>query len=220
MQLNERIPGLPAWPPLRLIQERNEYIVGGPNLSYPGYDRARKTIGVLILGGLVCSIILAITVAPMLGGMLIILCFASIPFVTIFPLMKFICERSFSSDVQVHFTSDLITVNGKSYENAPDIPVQFRAQGTPLSDEQVRRNTELLQQGKLNKSRAYDFKFRKVEMIYGSRIVLITSVADEVRAEQFAVALQIAHDLSASQPTNRAGRPLATAKPREDTLPE
>jgi hypothetical protein len=220
MKLNDQIPGLPPWPPIRLIQERNEYIVGGRNLSYPDYDRARKAIGVLVLGALFCSIILGLTVAPGLGAILAILCLASMPVFSFFPLMKFIYERAFSSNVQVRFTSNLITVNGKSYENAPHIPVQFRALCPPLSDEQICRNNELLQQGKLSKSRAYDFKFLKVEMIYGSRIVLITSVADEVRAEQFAVALQVAHDLSASQPTNRAGRPVATAKPAEDALPE
>jgi hypothetical protein len=151
---------------------------------------------------------------------LLLLFFALIPIFAFHPLLKFICERMFSADVQVLFAPNLITINGQKYESAPDIPVQFRAQGTPLSDEQIQRNNKLQQQGKLPKGRAYDFKFRKIEMIYGSRIVLITSVADEERAEQFAVALQIAHDLGASPPMSSAGRPAARVTLKEDALPE
>jgi len=219
MQLNEQLPGLPPWPPIKLVQER-EYVVGGPNLSYPGYDRGRKTLGVLWMGSFIGSLVVGFGYSQALGALLFLLCFATPLLLVFFLGMKFICEKLFSSEVKVRFTPDFIFVNGQKYENAPDIPVQFRAQRTPLSDKQIQRNNKLLQQGKLPKGRAYDFKFRKVEMIYGSRIILVTSVADEDRAEQFAVALQIGHDLAASSPIKPAGRPAAKALPKEDALPE
>ena len=219
MRLNEKLPGLPSWPPIDFIKERDEYIVGGPHLSYRAYNRGRRTIGAIVFVALFASFGIGFTVSLGLGTVLVLLCFASMPILGIFSLFKFMCERLFSTDIQIRFKRGTISFNGQNFENAADIPVQFRAQRSPLTDEEINNNNELHRQGKLPKSRAYDYKFRKVEMIYGSRLVDITSLADEDRAQQFALALQIGYDLAhAHDFSDIQGSPVGP--PRGRHLPE
>jgi hypothetical protein len=138
-----------------------------------------------------------------------------------FPAPVFLGERFWPVQTVVRFTPQHIFVGGKRYDNAPEIPVQFRANRPTLKEGWYYRETlEKQRENRCPEGLAFELKFRELEMIYGSRLVKITEIADEDRAAQFAIALQHGCDLSRAQlavsPRPTTGQPSQTA----DHLPE
>jgi hypothetical protein len=73
--------------------------------------------------------------------------------------------------------------------------------------------------GKVSGGAALRLQFRRVEMIYGARIVDITSIEDPDRAQQFALALQAAYELATQQ--IKAAPPTSSRTGHvHDALPE
>src|SRR5665213_409740 len=164
MQLNNQIPGLPDWPPIRFLKDKSECVVGGPHVSYRRYIAARYLAFFLMLGYiafvlLVAAIVPKDAVGPVFFGLLV-----PLVIIAFFPVSRLLCQSFFPRHTLVRFTPRHIIVNNKTYENSPDIPVQFRANRPHLSEgPYYDRILEKKQKGKLAQGLAYELKFRKIE---------------------------------------------------------
>jgi hypothetical protein len=153
------------------------------------------------------------------------------PFKTYFalsvvPLLpaQLICRLFFMTNAVVRFTASKVTFNNASYDLACGIPIQFRANRPHLSDDFYKGRAQRVADGRLGEGEAFILKFRRVEMIYGARIIHITSIEDPDRAEQFAIALQTVLEMAASGQPTPAPAPASASPSRNKTtgdhLPE
>jgi len=205
MILNDRIPGLPHWPLIETT-ERNDILVRGRHLSYAGLLRCRTSCFVTIILGSILILFLSSAASSISKenseaagafiGLFIIV-------VSIVLFIRCINTRRFEETVSVLFTPESIVVNRQVYPLPPNLEVQFRAIRSPLPDHEWSRH----QARRITKDKNDVLKFRSVEMIYGARIIFITSLADQHRAEQFAIALQIAHGMKRTKGVKAPGPP-------------
>lgn len=189
MRLNDTIPGLPEWPFIDRSDDGREIIVYARHVSL---DRWRLTkwlfriVGVWALYAL-CKHTYETQPHTFIIMPVLVLCLYAI-IANGFPTVRLVTWLLFRRNTLVRFTADTITVGGKAYGINPDLDIQFRAQRPTLPPNRQH-------QAERTSAARYQLEFRTVEMIYGMRVVPITSIADEERAEQFAIALQLALQL-------------------------
>ena len=202
MTLNEKIPGLPAWPPIEQIS-KNEILVRSKHLPY---ERRDSGCCLLMLALLVVGFIVAALVGsrrlPDTVGNGVLIGFAVL-LLTSGLLLRAIRHFVFCKDIRVRFTPSQIFVNKDVYQVGP--PVQFRANRPSLDEGDYQKMWGKVQSGKISFKAATIMHYRRIEMVHGARLVLITSMADQERAEQFAAGLQCAYALATSQPIHPRG---------------
>ncbi len=143
-------------------------------------------------------------------------------FQALLPLLpaKLICQLFFKKWTVVRFTATKIMIGNKAFAIANGVAIQFRANRPHMKETQYKALERNLAAGRLGRAAALRLQFRKVEMIYGARIVDITSIEDPDRAQQFALALQAAYELATSRQTNAAPPPTSRTGHVHDALPE
>jgi hypothetical protein len=143
-------------------------------------------------------------------------------FQALFPFLpaKLICQLFFKKWTVVRFTPTRVMIGNKAYDIANGVAIQFRANRPHMKETQYKALERHLAAGTLGRPAALRLQFRKVEMIYGARIVDITSIEDPDRAQQFAIALQAAYELATSRQTNSAPPPMPRTGHVHDALPE
>lgn len=221
MKLNKRMPGLPQWPEIH--QEPDCYYVIGKHSTYWRYVAAQALVILLLLAGLILPWVVlkgekdAAPTALTISAVSVVI--ALIPLTP-----RLLCRTFFPCLTRVKFTPQNVRIGWKNYQIRPDTPIQFRAQRTAMSELKAKRleREALAQRESLHSS--YRLRFRRVEMIYGLQIVPITTVADEIRAEQFSVALQAALLLVCARGKTPAPVEVRAAAcqsaPQESLLPE
>jgi hypothetical protein len=225
MKLNKKNSGLPAWPDIRRDEKSGWIEVSGKHVSYRRYLAAQWLLRlVLILPWILAFVIftddssLGIEVAVGLGIPYLIL-FAIIQ---ILPMPGIIARLFFPRFTRVRFTREAIWIDGKAYDAPANMDIQFRAQRPALPKHKFNRIAGLYQAERAAKHESEKLKFRAIEMVYGHQLVPLTTVADEDRAAQFAIALQVSLNLAKSQAAANSAPPKETARKREfdDALPE
>lgn len=224
MKLNKRMPSLPKWPEIHQ-EDGGLFVVRGKHATYWRYVTTQFLLWLAIL---------PVMVIPWVAfpddrdagfnaflGSLGFLAVAAIPFTP-----RILCRMLFPRMTRVEFTREAVRVGRKTYDIRPDAPINFRAFRPAMSELKAKR----LEQESLAKRESmhssWRLRFRRVEMIYGSQIVPITTIADEVKAEQFSVALQEALRLAASPAaarsteTNKSATAPPLAAAEQDILPE
>lgn len=229
MNLNRSMPGLPRWPVLTYDPTGNTCEVTAKHVSYRRFS----------VFAALCNVLIPFVLIP---GMLFfgfLLFFgeeaylqspALVPFIgflVVFLLCdnpRLLCYLFRPKRTRVVFSKDHVAINGNLYPIQPDMPLGFRAQRHPLTDYEYQQLNRAQYREKFPATTIYKLKYRVVEMVYGSTLVEITTVADQARAEQFALVLQkassfVQENAGGSRPTAEA---LATADAvaQDDNLPE
>ena len=224
MKLNKKNSGLPEWPDIRLDEENGWFEVSGKHVSYRRYLLAQwlmRFVFFLPFGLLLFrfhnDLGTAFKAALVFGFPYLI--FAA--FVMMMPMPQMIARVLFPRFTSVRFTAEKIWINGKTFDAPGDMNIQFRAQRTALPKHKFNRIAGLFQAGRAPKHESDKLKFRVIEMIYGHQLVPLTTVADEDRAAQFALALQVGLGLAKSPATTNPAVSKETARAREfdDALP-
>lgn len=214
MRLNDSIPGLPAWPFMEASADGREVMVHARHVSL---ERWRFTKWLFRIGGVwslwaLCSHTYE-TQPKTLIIMPLIVFVAYAILANGLPTVKLVTWLFFRRHTRVRFTAQSITVDGRQYAIVPGVEIEFRALRPTLAPHRQHRAEQT------NAAR-YQLEFRTVEMIYGMRLVPITSIADEERAGQFAIALQLALNLVTNQ-QSWASRAFAASSDRmAEELPE
>jgi hypothetical protein len=107
-----------------------------------------------------------------------------------------ICMTLFPKETNIVIEHDTITINGKSYEITPQMETQFRAGEKFLNERQEQRVRQSCKRGELSPLALHKIGYRKIEMIYGDNVELITVISDPQKAGNFASTLQRAWDQS------------------------
>jgi len=95
--------------------------------------------------------------------------------VTVFPVAKWLCWIFLGQRTRVYFDRNRISINGKKFAVQPHIGIQFCAYRMPLAERYVNREHP--------RQADYLIRFRLIEMIYGARVVKITSIDNEEKAK-------------------------------------
>lgn len=207
--LNGKNPQLPWWPYIATVEGQKEIIVYGDHLGLGAYSFLRK-LGVFLIGiGLPVTGYLAVHCSTLTQMGLVIggYFFVYVPFIFIPPWPRIIGLRVIPSRAKVRFTPKGILIGFKLWKFDSRVNIQFRANRSPMRAGRYKRLLSQAQADKLNGAEAYELEFRLIEMIYGGRIVKITNVANQDRAEQYAIALQKACELA--QAGSWDGKPVA-----------
>lgn len=220
MKLNDKIPGLPPWPSIELNPETSEYSVHGWHASYGRFVFASWFFLFLFYGSFVVAAWNASRRNDFGTMVMTFICTSGVLFIIILPFSspKHIARWFLRKKTCVCIRQNEIIVDKKSYAIVPGIDIQFRAFRPAISERKARR---LLSKDAANEYTLYPLEFRKVEMIYGSRVIDIASIDDEERAEQFAIALQIG--LEQALKSKAKAMPVPPPIPNrsvEDALPE
>lgn len=214
MRLNDTIPGLPAWPFIEASADGREVVVHARHVSL---ERWRFTKWLFRIAGVwslwaICSHTYK-TQPQTLIIMPVIVFVAYAILANGLPTVRLVTWLFFRSHTKVRFTAQSITFNGRQYAVVPGVEIVFRALRPTLLPNQQPRAQQA-------SATSYQLEFRTVEMIYGLRPVPITSIADEERAGQFAIALQLALNLVTNQ-QSWASRAFAASSGRmAEELPE
>jgi hypothetical protein len=196
--LNDTIPGFPWWPYVAAVNGKQEIIVYGDHLGLGVYSFLRKLIVLLIGLGLPATCYLAVNsrslkeMGMVVGGYFLV--YVPLLFIPRWP--HIIGMRLFPSRTKVRFTPKGISIGFKIWKFDPRVDIQFRATRSPMRPQKYNRLLRSAQADKLNGAEAFELEFRLIEMIYGARIVKITNVANQERAQQYAIALQRACELA------------------------
>lgn len=214
MTLNDTIPDLPEWPPIEVSENGRDIIVHARHVTHGRWLFMKwlfRLAGVWALWA-VCKHTYETQPKTLIIMPVVVLTIYTIV-ANALPTVKWMTWLFFRRHTVVRFTDSSITVNGKSYDIAPQFNILFRAARPTLPPNK---------QFRAERSRAtkYELEFRTVEMIYGSRPVPITSIADEQRAEQFAIALQRALQMIAQKQLRAVQASPASKSVVDDTLPE
>ncbi|MEE9368731.1 MAG: hypothetical protein V3V05_07685 [Pontiella sp.] len=219
---------LPKWPHLD-VPHNNELRVHGKHITYNRLilaERVSSLLGLALAAWIIYAFFFSDyeiirsrsfdnLVFPFLGtcmgGTIAILMLPK-------PLARFVFPRKTS----IRFTPDVIYVGWKKYKLFPDSNIEFRAYRPHLPDEKLVEIQGKMQMRQYVSEGAYKLKFRKIEMVYGSRLIHITSVADQDRAEQFAIMLQAAYMRTRPGIVEKKPTPSPEIKIEEfeDMLPE
>ncbi len=225
MKLNHKDSGLPVWPDIRRDDKNGWFEVSGKHVSYRRYLLAQWLIRlVLILPWMLLLLIFKDDQSLAVQGTFVL----GIPFFIIagifmmIPLPRIIARLLFPRFTRVRFTPERIWINGKTYDAPSNMDIQFRAQRPALPQHKFNRIAGLLHAQRAPKHESEKLKYRVIEMVYGLRLIPLTTVADEDRAAQFAVALQAGLLLAKSQAATNPSATKETARTREfdDALPE
>ncbi len=194
--LNRTDPNFPTWPYVAAVGGKEEIIVYGSHVGLGPYSFLRKLFVLLIGLGLPAACYLAVNsrslkeMGYVIGGYFLVY----VPLLFIPPWPRIIGVRLFPSRTKVRFTSDGVSIGNKTYKFDPIVNIQFRANRSPMQP--TRYQLQLARAQELNGAEAFELEFRVIEMIYGSRVVKITNVADRDMAAQYAIALQRACELA------------------------
>lgn len=225
MKLNKKNSGLPTWPDIRSDEKSGWIEVSGKHVSYRRYLAAQWLIRLVLLLPWVLAFIIftkdssvGIELAIGLG----ILYLIPMVIIMILPMPAIIARLFFPRFTRVRFTADRIWIDGKAYDAPPGMDIQFRAQRAALPRHKFSRIAGLQQAERAPKHESEKLKFRVIEMVYGLQLIPLTTVADEDRAAQFAVALQAGLSLAKSSATANPAAPKEKARSQEfdDALPE
>lgn len=221
MKLNNRLPGLPKWPAILHDPEAGTHEVFAKHVSYRRFIATQ--VGITLLGFAIFSLPFVMPKNTENGWIAFVGGFALLFTLCIPYVPQAFCRLFYPRVTRIAFLPGRIVIGRTSYELRADAPVQFRAVRPAMSELKLKRlEVEALAKRESLHS-AYKLRFRWVEMIYGMRVIPITTVADELRAEQFAVALQEALRLSMTPAAVRATEKPAPASARaatQDALPE
>lgn len=222
MKLNKRIPGLPNWPVIKLNESKNEYVVAGRHVSYGRYILAQWLMRLVTVGYIYIAWRVAAR-APEAGD--VMLAFLTLGFlyllvICFIPTPRLLCWLFFPRMGCVRFRKGEISFNFRKYEVLPTLGIQFRATPMPVSDEKRHRYEARRHKGLLKREAAHELNFFNVEMIYGSRVVPVTSIGNERKAEQYSVALQAGYELAKAHEQNPVQKPSSASVTVEDALPE
>ena len=199
MRLNAQMPTLPVWPYIEADSERNELVVHGRHVSYGRYVAARYLLWIAALVYFYYVGKEAIEERKIFPGLVeaVIVHFAPyIILINLLPIPKWICWLLFRTHTKVHFTPEFITVRGMQFPATSDVDIRFGAFQTVLQDRDVQREQN-------HRQARYLLRFKRIDMVYGLRVVDIATIDNEERAEQFAVALQVAYAMSRPQQMRR-----------------
>ena len=192
---------LPSWPSIDYCAENGECVVHGKHVSYERFIFARFLLWFIrpaYLFGAAC--IGSLFEIPFRGflvflGLFIIFAFT----IGRRKAGKWLCMLLFPKETRIEFTRDKIIVDGKTYENIPDI--QFRSYRAHLPDEKFERMQLALSKGATMAGIDQKLKYRKIEMVYGLRLIPITSIENQDLADQFSVVLTLAYHQVANAPS-------------------
>lgn len=197
MRLNERYDFLPRWPVIEQSEDGREIIVHARHVSLERWRLVKWLFRIAGLWGLYAACKYTYEHDPKALVIVPILVVVAYTIVANgLPTVRLLTWLLFRRRTVVRFTAQEITVNGRAYALLPDIEIQFRAHRPALPPQRAGYSERTI-------ANRYQQEFRIVEMIYGLRVVPITSIADEVRAEQFAIALQAAPRLLEARDTAR-----------------
>lgn len=197
MRLNERYDFLPRWPVIEQSEDGREITVHARHVSLERWRLVKWLFRIAGLWGLYAACKYTYEHDPKALVIVPILVVVAYTIVANgLPTVRLLTWLLFRRRTVVRFTAQEITVNGRAYALSPDIEIQFRAHRPALPPQRARYSERTI-------ANRYQQEFRIVEMIYGLRVVPITSIADDVRAEQFAIALQAAPRLLAARDTAR-----------------
>ena len=188
MKLNEQIRGLPPWPCIEASKDALSYSVHGKHLSFGRYRFTKWIVRLLTLLYLLVASVVVIarfhTVEALLISWFIQMLFL-LMFFRCIPITYWLCWLFNRRTTLVQFTNRAIFIGSTQYDITGNLAVQF-VTNRPHILKPYSRHGKLLYT-------AYECGYRRVEMIYGvARVVPITSLEDDEKAGQFAVALQIA----------------------------
>lgn len=118
-----------------------------------------------------------------------------VPFIivtTLLPIPKWLCRLFLRKHTKVEFTREAVIIKGRAFSTTRDVEIRFGAFEPVLKDRDVQREQN-------HRQALYLLRFQKIQMIYGLKVVDITSIDDEYLARQFAVMLQQAYFISRSE---------------------
>ena len=222
MKLNNRIPTLPKWPALRYDEAKQEYSVSCKHVSYRRYMFARFFAVFVSVGYFLWSFWFSFK-DPEAEDPLYTFAFLFGPFflfASIFPLARTLCRLFFPCRMHVQFKPVTIILNGKAYDVGAGPTIQFRASRPYLPQAHYEGMKRMLERGMLTSGAAYKLNFIKVEMLYGARLVEVTSIAFPERAEQIALTLQAAYEMSRSNKQKPPVKRSTAIESFEDILAE
>lgn len=220
MKLNKRIPGLPQWPPIH--EERDHYVVIAKHVTYWRFFSAQLLLPFVVLAAFILPFVVFDEKSDFRGvGFVAAIVFM---FLAVFPFtLRILCRLIFPRLTVVRFDRSNVKIGSLAYEILPNVAIQFRAQRPAMSELKLKKlEQQALSEREVPHS-SWRMRFRRVEMIYGMQIVPITTVADETRAEQFAVALQAALSLACAVKRPEQAKTSAASRQRiveDDALPE
>lgn len=190
--MSRELSPLPEWPSLEISKDDGWCRVHGEHDTHARLQLAevlRVLLGLLCLAGWVYW----------LGGKLGGLGLALIPataFLVYTQSPLILCRTFFPKETDVVMQRDSITLNGKRYEIAPHVDVQFRAGTKYLDERKEQRVRRMSKNGMLTAITFHKVGYRKVEMIYGGNLIEVAVISDQDKAGQFAYVLQEAWDAS------------------------
>lgn len=218
MKLNEQVPGMPPWPPIYKLED-GSYKVRARHVSHLHYRFSRWIMNCITVWYFfhAWNIVLHSHAKYLSTGLwqFVKLFIPYLFAVLVLPVPRWFCFLVLPRITTVHFLPNMIRINGKNFTTEFPVTIQFRANRIAISETRY----QWLETQKHRAHLPYEMKFRLVEMIYGSRLVPIASVADEDRAQQFALALQIGYELMKAEHVQEATRITISRQPVRD-LPE
>ena len=219
MRLNDKVAGFPEWPPIIEQDGGEEIVVEARYIPFGAYVFAEWIVRLAIIGYAIVAARWAIR-QEYLAYMFMWFAIWFVPAMIvakILPLPWMISYFLLMRTVRVHFTAATISIGGKEFDVTLPIAVHFQAMEPHLHEDRV---NEMRRGQKLSRDRAYELKFQKVEMIYGARLVPIVSIADQKRAGQFVLGLQIAFERARTAKSRRQQFTNAGRSMMEDDRPE
>lgn len=223
MKLNEKIPGLPKWPPIEFQKRTNEYLVRVNHVSYGGFKAAIWLRRLLTLAYFAFAVTFCLGLENRVQGFFCFLLVFFLPYaiaVSVLPIPRILCGAFFPQRTESRFRVDQFSINGKSYKVVPGVTIQFRALDRAASASRQNGIRNQLSSRRKFPDLEHELEFTKVDMIYGSRVVTVATIADQSRAEQLAIGLQTALELAISRETPGSPIPAVSQSKKEVELPE
>jgi hypothetical protein len=225
MKLNNRIRGLPKWPRIELNKATNEVLVSAKHISYKRFTACRiisRSFSFFVIGAI---LIYAYHVGHENDAGKGFLAFLALilpaSVLSLLPWAKILSGLIFPRKTVVRFTDNAVIVNGKKFDTSPGIGVNFRMESY-IAPEELERFREKNRGRRVSSNKLYQLSFYRIEMIYGSRAVTITSLSGTKKLEQFVVALQAAFEMSRKPEGANVASPARQFRPGDygDVLPE
>jgi hypothetical protein len=224
MKINNRVPGLPEWPPIRFNKKRGSFTINLTHTGYARYYRTKQffTFTVMGIAGMLCfslyryyagkpipypfdKAIEAITAngsSTTIYNFFLSICAVFIihGILTIFHVPRILSRFLYPKKTEVVFTPDTIEFNGHRFDSSNGVPILFQSENTPFSsDGHAHLQRQVSQRGGRS-FLTYPLKFRNIEMVYGARLVKIADLPGPQRAQKFAIALQEALHMAKNPP--------------------
>ncbi|HWL52422.1 MAG TPA: hypothetical protein VNQ90_08305 [Chthoniobacteraceae bacterium] len=230
MKINNVVPGLPEWPPIRFQPKTGKFTIKVTHAGFFRYDMIRWLMKLLVFGiifmlcfslyryyaGKPIPVPFDRAMAVIIGkdGSNVIHNFIVIIFGILFlygilslmQIPRILSRLLFPKRTKVIFTPKTIEFNGQRFDTANGMPILFQTENSPLSEDYHASVQRKIAQRGGQAYLTYPLKFRNIEMVYGSRLVKIADLPGPQRAQAFAIALQETLRMSKNLPPELRNR--------------